>query len=81
MKFYSNLMKIGIGGSLLIGSSIALAYYFQNKILYMPVIPGTDRSPSENVKGYCLPSEQGMPYENVEIKSENGVKLRGWLIK
>ena len=45
------------------------------------MIPGTERSPAKNFEGYRLPSEQGMFYENVEIKSTNGVKLRGWLIK
>ena len=39
------------------------------------MIPGTERSPAKNFEGYRLPSEQGMFYENVEIKSTNGVKL------
>lgn len=36
------------------------------------------RSPKENPKGYRHPGEINLNYEDVEIKTSDGIILRGW---
>lgn len=44
-------------------------------------MPGFGKSPSSNPYPYRTPADQGLPYEDVEIESEKGACLRGWLLK
>lgn len=45
------------------------------------VIPNSALSPSDNPPGWRHPTEQGCDTENVEIKTTDGITLRGWLLK
>lgn len=42
--------------------------------------PGLDRSPDNNPKNYRNPLEQKMPYEDLNITTEDGVSLHGWFV-
>jgi len=46
-----------------------ILYRNQNRILYHPVIPGTERDPSANPAKYRNPQEWGMPYEDVAVSA------------
>lgn len=62
----------GVGG--IAGLGLALLYFFQEKILYVPRIPGL---PSGIWK---YPNEFQLEYEDVSIKTDDGVDLHGWLL-
>jgi len=54
----------------------------QRSILYVPVPPGTGRSPKENPDGFRSPGGHpwNMDYESVMIETEDGVKVNCWFI-
>lgn len=48
-------------------------YMFQNKMLYMPMMPGAPyKTPDDNPEGYRNPGERGIPYEDVMIETSDG---------
>jgi hypothetical protein len=61
---------------------VALAlYFFQNRLLYIPVMPGVQfRRPQDNPRGYRDPSEQGMYFEDAYIITEDELVLHAWWI-
>jgi len=52
----------------------------QRSIIYVPVPPGTQRSPSNNPYGYRSPATWSLPYEDAWIFTEDGVRLHAWLV-
>ncbi|KXZ56506.1 hypothetical protein GPECTOR_1g453 [Gonium pectorale] len=62
----------GVGG--VAGLGLALLYFFQEKILYVPRIPGL---PSGIWK---YPNEFQLEYEDATFDAEDGVKLHAWLL-
>ncbi|GLC33820.1 hypothetical protein PLESTB_000508200 [Pleodorina starrii] len=62
----------GVGG--VAGLALALLYFFQEKILYVPRVPGL---PSGIWK---YPNEFHLEYEDVYLTTEDGVKLHAWLL-
>ncbi|GFR41473.1 hypothetical protein Agub_g2163 [Astrephomene gubernaculifera] len=62
----------GVGG--IAGLGVTLLYLFQDKILYVPRIPGL---PSGIWK---YPNEFKLEYEDVDLTAEDGVKLHAWLL-
>ncbi|KRW99830.1 hypothetical protein PPERSA_10949 [Pseudocohnilembus persalinus] len=77
-EFFKNLTLLILAVVALIAF---LLYMFQNKILYIPVVTGLPKSPSENPKPYRNPTDFGLEYENVYIKTSDNLKLHGWFIK
>ena len=47
---------------LLIASLVALLVYYQESVLYIPVIQGW-KTPADNPSGYQSPQQQGLAYE------------------
>jgi fermentation-respiration switch protein FrsA (DUF1100 family) len=48
---------------------VALAYFFQERLLYFPL------------RGIAAtPASRGLTYENVSIETEDGVKISGWFV-
>lgn len=63
----------GAGGIAAAGLTLLVA--FQEKMVYVPVIPGVPRS-------YAVtPSRFGLEYEDVWLRSSDGVRLHSWFIK
>lgn len=62
----------GVGG--VAGLGLALLYFFQEKLLYVPRIPGL---PSGIWK---YPNEFGLEFEDVQVTAEDGVELHAWLL-
>lgn len=54
--------------------TLGLLYALQEKIIYVPVIPGVPR------KYVASPVDYGMDYEDVWIKVKDGTKLHAWLM-
>jgi hypothetical protein len=63
----------GVGG--LACASVAMLVAFQEKLVYVPVIPGMKR-------GYpILPSRLHLRYEDVWLTAKDGVRLHSWYIE
>ncbi|KAJ1472709.1 Alpha/Beta hydrolase protein [Baffinella frigidus] len=56
-----------------------ILYKSQNKILYHPVLPGSEKDPAKNPPKH--PGEWGMPYEDVTLEAEDGTHLHAWFMK
>ncbi|KAI8109253.1 hypothetical protein M9435_005665 [Picochlorum sp. BPE23] len=73
-----NWAQVLLRGAVAIGGlatfTVGLLYALQEKIIYVPVIPGVPR-------GYiALPEEYGLDYEDIWIRSKDGIKLHAWLM-
>lgn len=63
----------GVGGIVVAG--VALLVAFQEKLVYVPVLPGL-------TKAYPItPARLRLNYEDVWLRSEDGVRLHAWFIK
>ncbi|KAE8735308.1 Alpha/beta-Hydrolases superfamily protein isoform 2 [Hibiscus syriacus] len=73
MESYMSLILYGIGGILVAG--LALLVAFQEKLVYIPVLPGLTKS-------YPItPARLRLIYEDVWLRSSDGVRLHSWFIK
>ncbi len=52
------------------GAVVLLAWAFQDRLLYMPSMPGRELQAS--------PADRGWEYEDVRFEAEDGVTLHGW---
>lgn len=59
---------------------LLLLVYKQRTIIYVPTPPGTARCPKDNPHMYQSPESWGLPYEDVYITTEDGVKVNAWLV-
>ena len=64
-----NLLLFLVAGYLLF---VALIYLLQPRMLYLPHIPGRALD--------ATPADIGLPYEDVSIETEDGVRLHGWFV-
>ncbi|XP_021980881.1 alpha/beta hydrolase domain-containing protein WAV2 isoform X3 [Helianthus annuus] len=73
MVSYMNLVIYGIGGIVVAGMALLVA--FQEKLVYVPVLPGLTKS-------YPItPARLRLLFEDVWLTSSDGVRLHSWLIK
>lgn len=73
MGNWLNGMLYGVGG--LAAASLALLFTFQEKLVYVPVVPGMKR-------GYPItPARLSLRYEDVWLRTLDGVHLHSWFIK
>ena len=59
---------------------LALLYFKQESLLYIPTIDVIGRDNSQNPPGYRSPSEYGIPFEAHLIPSVDGVAVHSWLL-
>jgi len=78
-KPLSLLFKTSVATGALVGASALLLYTFQDKLLYYPSIP--NRLPKTNEVGFRHPGEVNLDYDNVYLKTPDGLQLHGWFIK
>ncbi|PHJ15351.1 phospholipase carboxylesterase domain containing [Cystoisospora suis] len=69
-----------VGGALVL-CVVGLMWYFQEKLLFYPGVPRGFETPERNPKGLRHPEERGLPYEEVWVKTVDGIMLHCWLIK
>lgn len=68
-----SLVGYGVGGVIVAG--VALLVAFQEKLVYVPVLPGL-------AKAYAVtPARLRLAYEDVWLRSSDGVRLHSWFIK
>ncbi|XP_058213565.1 alpha/beta hydrolase domain-containing protein WAV2 isoform X3 [Rhododendron vialii] len=73
MVSYVNVFLYGVGGIVVAG--IALLVAFQERLVYVPVLPGLTKS-------YPItPARLRLSYEDVWLRSSDGVRLHSWFIK
>ncbi|OMO67224.1 hypothetical protein CCACVL1_20691 [Corchorus capsularis] len=73
MVSYVSLLLYGVGGIVVAGMALLVA--FQEKLVYVPVLPGLTKS-------YPItPARLRLVYEDVWLRSSDGVKLHAWFIK
>ena len=73
MVSYVNILLYGVGGLVVAGMALLVA--FQEKLVYVPVLPGITKSYAIN------PSRLRLIYEDVWLQSSDGVRLHAWFIK
>lgn len=57
-----------------------LLYAKQDSLLYYPEIGGIPRRPSQNPRRYRSPGEHQVPFEELMIRCEDGVRIHSWLM-
>ncbi|XP_059633181.1 alpha/beta hydrolase domain-containing protein WAV2-like [Cornus florida] len=73
MVSYVSVLLYGVGGLVFVGMSLLVA--FQEKLVYVPVVPGFTKS-------YPItPARFRLTYEDVWLRSSDGVRLHSWFIK
>ncbi|CAA3014381.1 bem46 isoform X2 [Olea europaea subsp. europaea] len=73
MVSYVSVLLYGVGGIVVAGMALLVA--FQEKLVYVPVVPGLTKS-------YPMtPARLRLLYEDVWLRSSDGVKLHSWFIK
>ncbi|KAK4368618.1 hypothetical protein RND71_012410 [Anisodus tanguticus] len=73
MVSYVTLLLYGVGGIVVAGMAILVA--FQEKLVYVPVLPGL-------AKSYPItPARLRLLYEDVWLRSSDGIRLHAWFIK
>ncbi|KAH0907010.1 hypothetical protein HID58_038837 [Brassica napus] len=73
MVTYVSALFYGVGGIVVAG--VALLVAFQEKLVYVPVLPGLSKS-------YPItPARLNLIYEDVWLRSSDGVRLHSWFIK
>ncbi|XP_030530078.1 alpha/beta hydrolase domain-containing protein WAV2 isoform X2 [Rhodamnia argentea] len=73
MVSYVNALLYGVGGIVVAGMALLVA--FQERLVYVPVVPGLTKSYP------FTPSRLRLPYEDVWLRSSDGVRLHAWFIK
>lgn len=73
MVSYVNALLYGVGGIVVAGMALLVA--FQERLVYVPVLPGLTKS-------YPItPARLRLLYEDVWLRSSDGTKLHAWFIK
>uniref|UniRef100_A0A7N0UU25 Peptidase S9 prolyl oligopeptidase catalytic domain-containing protein n=1 Tax=Kalanchoe fedtschenkoi TaxID=63787 RepID=A0A7N0UU25_KALFE len=73
MVSYVSAVLYGVGGLVVAGMALLVA--FQERLVYVPVLPGL-------TKAYPMtPARLRLVYEDVWLRSSDGVRLHAWFIK
>ncbi|PON54868.1 Alpha/beta hydrolase fold [Parasponia andersonii] len=73
MVSYVSALLYGVGGLVVAGMALLVA--LQERLVYVPVLPGLTKS-------YPItPSRLRLPYEDVWLRSSDGVRLHAWFVK
>ncbi|KAL4652468.1 hypothetical protein ACB092_01G235400 [Castanea dentata] len=73
MVTYVNALLYGVGGIVVAGMALLVA--FQEKLVYVPVLPGLTKSYQ------ITPARLRLSYEDIWLRSSDGVRLHAWFIK
>ena len=73
MVSYVSILLYGVGGLVVAGMALLVA--FQEKLVYVPVVRGFTKS-------YTItPARLRLSYEDIWLRSSDGVRLHAWFIK
>ncbi|XP_050382437.1 alpha/beta hydrolase domain-containing protein WAV2 isoform X1 [Argentina anserina] len=73
MVSYVNALLYGVGGLVVAGMALLVA--LQERLVYVPVLPGLTKSYQ------ITPARLRLTYEDVWLRSPDGVRLHAWFIK
>ncbi|CDJ41635.1 phospholipase/carboxylesterase domain containing protein, putative [Eimeria tenella] len=68
-------------GGFLLSVVVGLLWFFQEKLVFYPAVPKGYETPDKNPKGLHHPGERNLPYEDVYIRTSDGLTLHGWLLR
>mmetsp|Transcript_43721 Transcript_43721/g.81569 ORF Transcript_43721/g.81569 Transcript_43721/m.81569 type:complete len:389 (-) Transcript_43721:27-1193(-) len=74
------VIRLGQGLFLLLALLLIVLISRQRSILYVPVPPGTQRSPKQCPRMFRSPEEWQLPYQDVSIVTEDGIRLSAWFV-
>mmetsp|Transcript_5735 Transcript_5735/g.16410 ORF Transcript_5735/g.16410 Transcript_5735/m.16410 type:complete len:339 (-) Transcript_5735:264-1280(-) len=74
MDWMNWLVRISAGGAGVVGVGLSLLYFLQEKLIYVPRIPGV----SNDI--VYLPKDFGFSYEDVWLTAADGTKLHSWFM-
>ncbi|CAA7401288.1 unnamed protein product [Spirodela intermedia] len=73
MLSYLHFLVYGVGGMMAVGMALLIA--FQERLVYVPVLPGLSKS-------YPItPARLRLKYEDVWLRASDGVRLHAWFIQ
>jgi hypothetical protein len=79
LDFIYNVCYIGLVFLVIIATAL---YLFQNRLLYMPVMPNVPFvKPDDNPQGFKNPGEHGINYRDVNITTEDDIVLHAWFLE
>lgn len=64
------MMKILVAIAAMYGTVVALAWAFQSRLLYLPSVAGRSVT--------ATPADRGWRYDEVSLKTDDGVRIAGW---
>ncbi|KAL8269737.1 hypothetical protein Esti_006336 [Eimeria stiedai] len=67
-------------GGLLISGVMGVLWFFQEKLVFYPEVPRGFETPDKNPRGLHNPGERNLPFEDVFIRTRDGLTLHGWLL-
>jgi len=68
-------------GVCMIGAGLAMLYFYQENLLYLPNVYPEYKKPKDNPSAeYRDPKGSGMDFENVYIRTRDKVKLHAWWV-
>jgi abhydrolase domain-containing protein 13 len=73
------ISKIALCTGAVVCLGVVALYIWQDNLLYMPSVGSRD--PDDNPPGFRNPAEMQMPYEDVYVRTSDGIRVHSWLIK
>ena len=81
LPIFHILMKIMFIVCIFVLLILTLLFFFQNHLIYIPsfgkMVP---QKMEDNPHGFRSPTEKGLDYKNVYIKTSDNIRLHGWFV-
>lgn len=74
------LTRVAWVGGFLLSGVVGVLWFFQEKLVFYPGVPKGFETPDKNPKGLHHPGERNLPYDDVYIRTGDGLTLHGWLL-
>lgn len=67
-------------GGFLLSALVGILWFFQEKLVFYPGVPKGYETLDKNPRGLQHPGERNLPFEDVYIRTSDGLNLHGWLL-
>ncbi|XP_026190240.1 protein bem46, partial [Cyclospora cayetanensis] len=75
------LTRVAWVGGFILSAVVGILWFFQEKLVFYPGVPKGYETPDKNPKGLHHPGERNLPYEDVYIRTRDGITLHGWILR
>ncbi|OEH79244.1 phospholipase carboxylesterase domain-containing protein [Cyclospora cayetanensis] len=75
------LTRVAWVGGFTLSAVVGILWFFQEKLVFYPGVPKGYETPDKNPKGLHHPGERNLPYEDVYIRTRDGITLHGWILR